>query len=760
MLNRQMMRWTSCLLIFSTLTGCMHFDKELHYLGDADLNYYKDQAATIDYPNVCTAPPDEVVSSTEPRTLRDRRKDEIWDMTLAEAISLCLSNSRIIRTRDPLLPQFTRSETLRSVYDPAIQETEVLFGRRGVEAALADFDAQFTTSTIWGRDEQVQNNLFSSGGLAPGNTLTQETAAFETSLNKQLAYGGSMTVAHEWFYAGRNIPGQLFPSNYTGNIRAEYRQPLWAASGPEYTRIAGPANPNFRGITGVSQGVVIARINNDITLTDFEASVHNMLKDVEDLYWELYLNYQTYRSLVVARESALKTWRDAEITDREGGLEGFDKSDVPLARDAYFARKADTELALNNIYAKETELRRMLGLPVADGRIIRPADEPARAELIPDWYISLTEALAGRVELRRQKWEIKSMELQYQAARSLTNPQLDFVSSYRVNGFGDRLFGEDDDDGVTQQGLASAYETLTQGNQTGWNLGFVFSMPLGFRSAHTQVKNYELRVAKGRAVLAAMELDIAHALSTAFQNIAANYAAAQSNLNRQMAAQERVEILEKQREAGVLKADLVLRAQASRAEAERAFYSSLVDYNKSITDFHYRKGTLLEHNNVSLAENQWSPAAYRDAYRRAWARSHAFQNDRLLKTEPPEFALPGKYAIELPTKSSQPKTIEARQDNAARLQPVPAIDPTLEPKSEPIIEPSDELQQPASQPQARAPLGSSLIGRVRFATQNPDAKRDGLSLTEEESVQESAWADTGDNSVEPVESLDIRFPDE
>jgi len=394
MRNWRAKQLTSWILIGSMLCGCMHFDKELHYVGDADLQYYKDQAETIDYPNVCTVTPDEVINSTQPRTLRDRRKDEIWDMTLSEAMQLALANNRIIRSRS----QFSvaaNGETIdnlgvlggdpSSIYDPAIQETGVLFGNRGVEAALADFDAQFATSMIWGRDERITNNGFLSGGLPPGNTLTQETGVFKTSLQKQFAYGGTMTFAHDWDYLGTNVPGTLFPSSYTGNVRAEYRQPLWAGSGAEYTRIAGPLNPNFGGITGVSQGVVIARINNDITLADFESSVRDMIKDVEDIYWDLYLEYQLYRTAVVARNSALKTWRDAEITDREGGIEGFDKSDVPQARDEYFLRRAAAERQLNLIYARETELRVILGLPVADGRIIRPIDEPARAEFIPDW---------------------------------------------------------------------------------------------------------------------------------------------------------------------------------------------------------------------------------------------------------------------------------------------------------------------------------------------------------------------------------------
>ena len=64
--------------------------------------------------------------------------------------------------------------------------------------------------------------------------------------------------------------------------------------------------------------------------------------------------------------------------------------------------------------------------------MIRPADEPIASEIVPDWKSSLTEALTERLELRKQKWNIKSLELQLKAARSLTKPRLDFISRYQI----------------------------------------------------------------------------------------------------------------------------------------------------------------------------------------------------------------------------------------------------------------------------------------------------------------------------------------
>lgn len=626
----------------ASLIGCADNPAKLRYLGDAYLNYYKEAATEIEYPAVESHTVGEVMVTEAPRAVNDPREDQIRDLSLAEAIQIALENNTVIRDSAQLATAGNRvmssPESLPSIYDPAIQESGVLFGGRGLESALSAFDPRWNTSMIWGRNETVQNNAFFSGGLPPGNTLTRETGEFSTRLQKLFADGGSFAVTHDWFYQGINVPNQLFPTSYSGSVGAEYRLPLLAGAGTEYTRIAGPIANSFGGITGVNQGVVIARINNDITLADFELSVRNLVRDVEDAYWDLYLQYRLYDTAVQTRNSTLEIWRKLKIALDLGGADPDDITAEPQAREQYFETRAATATALGNLYRAEVQLRRLLGLPSNDGLILRPSEEPPMAEFVPEWELSLAEALTNRTELRRQKFNIKSLELQLQAANSLVRPRFDFVSGYRVNGFGDTLLSQQDRDGISPQGLNSAYETITQGDQTGWNLGFEMTMDIGFRSAHAQVRNVELRLAKARDILATQEQDVSHELATAYQDMATNYASAQANFNRLRASQRRIQLFEARVE--ITDPDLRLRAELSRAQAEAEYYRNFTNYAKSIAAFHFAKGDLLEFNNVHLAESLWTPQAYDQALRRAMARSHAMPNP-FLQTEPEEFIYPG-----------------------------------------------------------------------------------------------------------------------
>jgi hypothetical protein len=85
-------------------------------------------------------------------------------------------------------------------------------------------------------------------------------------------------------------------------------------------------------------------------------------------------------------------------------------------------------------------------------------------------------------------------------------------------------------------------------------------------------------------------------------------------------------------------------------------------------DLNFRKGTLLDYHNVTLAESDWTPEAYKDAVRNAWARSHAIPA-KFLCTEPEENQLPSGV------ETMQPPVLQPGNGPAAAAVP-PAPAPT------------------------------------------------------------------------------------
>ena len=141
------------------------------------------------------------------------------------------------------------------------------------------------------------------------------------------------------------------------------------------------------------------------------------------------------------------------------------------------------------------------------------------------------------------------------------------------------------------------------------------------------VRHHQLQLARERARLQDEELEASHGLVEAVRNVDTNFALAQTNFNRRVAAERQVEAVQAAYDANTVTLDQLLDAQRRRAEAESAYYRSLVDYNRSISQLHYRKGSLLEYNGVFLTEGPWPGKAYFDAHRRARQRDASLYLD-------------------------------------------------------------------------------------------------------------------------------------
>ena len=709
------------------LTGCRQAPLEHHYVGEAGNGHYKGHATAVEFPNVRSCTPEVVQVSLQPHTVREEEEFEIRAISLHEAVLLALQNAQIVRSNAQFLSSgnqiLNNPNGVSSVFDPAIQETGVLFGGRGVESALAAFDATFTASAIWGRNETIPNTQFR-------RVATAESAAFQSALSKTFATGATMQVEHNVNYLGTNVPGTLYPSSYTGELVASYRHPLLAGRGADFTRVAGPIGQSFGGITGVSQGVVIARINNDLTIAQFEGNLQDLVNDVENAYWDLYLAYRNFNTVSVARDAAQGTW---ELADKQAPAILL-PADEAQARDQLFTARAAVINTRSQLFTAETRLRRLLGLPVNDGTILQPSDEPVTAEVVPDWYCGLMEALSSRVELRAQKWNIRSLELQLTAAQSLTKPRLDAVASWQVNGFGDQLFPNSDISPGGLAGTRSMYERIAAGSETGWNAGVQLSVPIGFRQAHAQVRNYELRIAKARKVLSEQEKEIAQEMAVAFQELARTYQTAIENFNRYQAAVDNVEKL-RPASGATLNVDVILRAQERRAQAEIAYFTSLIDYNKSLINLQYRKGLILAHNNVHLKEAPWCGEAGEDARRRYEHRAHSFDAP-WKETIPPEFVHHGPVGVVNFQTEAAARELGGLPEWAEEPQMIPEEDLPAPPEYAPGVIPQEDLvpQEGDAPDRSTAPDAKEPLPTPPMPKEQPDPFRS-PSVTHEPRVR-------------------------
>ncbi|MGD9722135.1 MAG: TolC family protein [Pirellulales bacterium] len=640
--------WAILTSMMMASAGC-HPQQPFYLHEDGDLSHYIDVATEIEYPDVCTTPLDEVTQAVPPLTLDNLKVCQYWDLTLEESIKTAMANAKVIRT---LGGRFASSafnnrtqvgeapdgltlapDAARTVYDPAIVETTPF---TGVEYALAAFDAQWNTNLFFQHNDRQQNvqptfpitDFFRQ-------VFTQETSTFNTQLSKTTAQGGTFTVRNNIIYDLNNNPTRQIPKDWNVNYELSFNQPLLAGAGAQFNRIAGPFNPFLNIVGGAQQspsfdGVLLARINVDVSLADFEGGVRNLVSDVENAYWELSFAWRNLETSNTALASAKQTWKKTFLL-YQVGTQGGEAAQEAQAREQYFQFKSTTQALLNELMRAENRLRWVMGLSTSDGRLIRPIDTPTVAKVEFDWCEITEEALARNLDLRRQKWQIKRRELELIAAQNLIMPRLDLTGTYRFQGLGDTLFGANRTPFQANIPLAltdsSALQTLATGQFQEWALGAQMSMPIGFRKELTTVRHFQLQLAKERAKLQDLELELSHQLADAVRQLKLNYQLTQTNFNRTLAAERQVEAVAAAFEAQTVTLDQLLEAQRRRAEAQAAFFRTLLDYQRAIINVHYRKGSLLEYNNVYLTEGPWPAKAKFDAHRRARARDAAYYVD-------------------------------------------------------------------------------------------------------------------------------------
>ncbi|NQW46986.1 MAG: hypothetical protein HQ464_04360, partial [Planctomycetes bacterium] len=170
--------WVAITSISLLAGGCAP-RQPFYFFEDGDLSHYVGAIQKLEYPDSCEAPLDEASGTAEPLMLSNARFDQIWELSLEEAISTALANGKVLRnlggrfqsfggprpqTGEPAVSLLTSPSATPTIYDPAIAETDPF---RGVESALALFDAQLSSSLTWERQNRPQN----IGGV--GNLIFQ-----------------------------------------------------------------------------------------------------------------------------------------------------------------------------------------------------------------------------------------------------------------------------------------------------------------------------------------------------------------------------------------------------------------------------------------------------------------------------------------------------------------------------------------------------------------------------------------------------------
>ncbi|MFO0979266.1 MAG: TolC family protein [Planctomycetaceae bacterium] len=554
--------------------------------------------------------PGDLFGTTKPvsaMALREPDKISYQDMTLSSALYTGLSYSKVLRDIGGTI--LRSPDTVATSVSRQLQQTDPRFG---AEAALSAFDAQLAARANFNQNDRLYNNSFFAGGTRAFN---QDYNDYTLELSKRTATGSLMALRGVSNYDSNNAPANTFYSAWDSWLEGELRQPLLQGGGLEFNRIAGPGST-----PGVYNGVLIAKVNSDITDAEFQTALRDYISNVENAYWDLYLAYREYD----ARKNAFEGVKARFEEKKKGGQ--TDEVEFVLLQQQMYQLKTEADDALfgrlltgtqvrngstggtlqsgGGVLGAERRLRLLIGLPVSEQSVLRPTEDPTTAEVKFDWESAIQEALTQRPELQKQNNAVKKRELELVAARNFLNPRLDAVGRYRFRGFGNDLIA----DGNQHNGVGapvSSVGNLMTGDQQEWAVGVELTVPLGYRKAHAAVSHAELNLARERMIQKEQQREILSNLSGAFTDVERTYAAMETSLDQYLAARKYHESIQAQVEEGknVLE-DRILDGYRRMVLAEVQFFRARAEYAIALKNFHYEKGSLLDYKDLRMAGGQ------------------------------------------------------------------------------------------------------------------------------------------------------------
>ncbi len=475
--------------------------------------------------------------------IRAIERPEQVRLTLAECLRRTLENNYQIKSDG---------------YAPAISTAQVV-------QAEAAFDVAFFANISRNNTDQP----------TPSALLASETdtTIVAGGIRKMLVTGATVTLTQQM--VRMDNPGFTFQTlnpSWTHNFIAELRQPLMRSFGIDFNR----AQINIR------------KNERDINRETLRATIIEVLTNAEQAYWNL---VGARRNVVINAEllaQANQTYKQLKAR------EGFDVYPSLIHRSEANVKQREFNFidVKNQVRNAEDQILNFMNddeFPLSGDFEIVPVDVPTVVEVIRDRFDSVETALERRPEIIQARRSVDIAGLNLGIAKNQALPTLDVIYRMTMNGLG--------------PSSDRAFDQMTGANFIDQFVGLEFAWNFGERAERAGIRVAAFQ--QSQAVLSykgALDSIITDC-KVALRNIETNYEQLDPSYKGVISAAENLRSLQERQETkSPAELDTVLGAQTQLATSRQALLSAMINYNNGIVDVERAKGTLLEYNNVVLAE--------------------------------------------------------------------------------------------------------------------------------------------------------------
>jgi len=449
-------------------------------------------------------------------------------------------------------------------FNPAIAQTAVI-------EAQALFDPSWFLNNALGRIRQDAGTF-----LAGAGTLVAKEWDFETGVETLLTTGATVSVAQDWTYLDSNSAFFMPNPQYASGLGLAVRQPLLRGAGTEVTE----------------SPIVLARLDHTMSLAEFKVQVMNTLLEVERAYWDLVVAQTRVEALGQALAAARENQRIARRRFEEGKAK---RVILSLADSAVTNREADLVAARLVLAQTSDQLKRLINapdLPLDDPTVLEASEQPlARPIRVGREMLqaSMLAAMTSRPEMQQADAALEQAGIRERVARNERLPQLDLAAGYRLTGL-----EPDVDHAVDEQFETRFFD---------WTVGLELRVPIGNRARIAAHERTRLERAQALTQREDTRQQVLLEVSAAVRDLAAAEEAILATRAAREAAEQTLNDQQANLAAGAALVKDLLEAQRDLADATVREMESMAAYMISLANVERAKGTLLDYNNMRVAED-------------------------------------------------------------------------------------------------------------------------------------------------------------
>jgi outer membrane protein TolC len=459
-------------------------------------------------------------------------------------------------------------------YNPYLLEKEVI-----KEKAVFDPLARFSLQD----SKMVISPTTLLNGVLRNESYEQEKIDYEASLAMKLMTGGLGEIKFSTNKYETNSIFQYDSPTYFSNIVFSLNQPLLRNFGVDL---------NKSRITISTNNVAISR-------TRLGDATTNMITNLQQVYWNLYLAQQ----VLDVKNDSLQLARD--LMERNKSLVELGtlpSIEILRAEAGVASREEDVIVAENAVRDLEDLMKENLNLPLQDQAIVL-SDKPVLKEFqqrdVKDY---LTIARENRADYQEAQMHIENLKITHKVAKNAMLPLFDIQASYGIN--------------ATKGHYDTSVKGLDAGGDYSWLVGFKMEIPLGNRWAKNNYQQSKVELEKAETVLKSMERKIELEIKEALRGITSNHKRIRVTQESRRLSQKNLEAEEERMELGMSTSMDVLAVQAERAAAQTRESKATVDYITSLDHLDRVLGTLLETYQIEVQESAEVSRPVQEA--RAW----------------------------------------------------------------------------------------------------------------------------------------------